>query len=481
MPPAQLNVSSPSVLSDASCSGRVRDMLLEIGRLAGVEISFDDDDAAPPNMEAAGDTVEIPVQYRGKQQGFVRFQKEGPPSTLRRVARTLTSLLEHLVDREAAIGDLAEEMITCYEEINMLYALMPHIAARVHVSEVGDALVDETARTLNCRRVSLLMLNDERTHLEVVASRGLPEEARTLTIPVGESVSGRALEQSKCWIVNDLSKQPDLLELSRGRYQTDSFAAVRVPLEARGEPVGILTATERIGSPEFTSRDRKMLEGLSSMGASALLNCRLHEAVNRQMVSTIRALASAIDAKDQYTHAHSARVAQLAVATASEMGSTRADTRREVELAGLLHDIGKIGIPDAILLKTGRLTPDEFATVQRHTDIGAGIVEHVEGLEDVARAVRHHHERYDGLGYPAGLARDSIPLTSRLISVADVFDVLTSDRPYRKGIAPELAAQELSRCKGTQFDPDIVDAFLRVITREIRPQSDTPAAVAASP
>jgi putative nucleotidyltransferase with HDIG domain len=185
------------------------------------------------------------------------------------------------------------------------------------------------------------------------------------------------------------------------------------------------------------------------------------------MITTIQALASAIDAKDQYTHAHSARVAQLVLATARELGITDPETCREVELAGLLHDIGKIGIPDAILTKAGRLTPEEFATVQRHTEIGAGIVRKVEGMERVAQAVRHHHERYDGLGYPLGLARDAIPVTSRMIAIADVFDVLTSDRPYRKAVGVEEAVLEINRFRGTQFDPAIVDAFQRVISREL--------------
>ena len=227
--------------------------------------------------------------------------------------------------------------------------------------------------------------------------------------------------------------------------------------------MGVLTATERAGTDEFSARDRKLLEGLSAMGASALLNCRLHQTVNRQMLDTIQALASVVDAKDHYTHDHSRRVSQLCVAAGKQLGIDDAATCREIELAGLLHDIGKIGISDAILSKTTRLTAEEFEVIKTHSQIGASIVENVQGLEAVAKAILHHHERCDGLGYPHGLDKDSIPISSKLISVADTFDALTSDRLYRKKVSKDKALQEIKKDRGTKLDPTVIDAFLAVI------------------
>lgn len=468
MSASQLHIVSPDQISEAVQSGRLNEAILGIAELVGADLTTDDPTTTGAAETTARDGVdELPIEYKGKPVGRVLYGDETGAKSLQQAARAIASVLSHVVGREAAVGDLAEEMIACYEELNMLYSLLPSIATRVHAADVADVLVDETMRTLHCRRVSLLVIDEARKNLIVLAARGLPDHVRNTTIPLAGTISERAIDFDDCLIINDLAEHPEISELSRGDYASNAFAVIRVPLRAQGEAVGVLTVTDREGTAEFTARDRKLLEGLAAMGASALLNCRLHGTINRQMISTIQALASAIDAKDQYTHAHSARVAQLVVATARELGMTDAETCREVELAGLLHDIGKIGIPDAILSKAERLTPEEFVTVQKHTEIGAGIVEHVEGLERVGQAVRHHHERYDGLGYPSGLARDGIPVTSRMIAIADVFDVLTSNRPYRKAVGAEEALRELNRFKGTQFDPAIVDAFQRVIDREL--------------
>lgn len=188
--------------------------------------------------------------------------------------------------------------------------------------------------------------------------------------------------------------------------------------------------------------------------------------MKRQMLSTIRALARAVDARDHYTHDHSARVARLCVATARRLGVCDPDTLQDIELAGVLHDIGKIGIPDAILAGHTRLTDEEYEIVKQHVTVGAEIVSHVAELADVARAILHHHERYDGRGYPAGLSGERIPLAARLIAVADAYDSLTSDRTYRKACSREQGLAELQCASGTQFDPQVVNAFSAVVRLE---------------
>ncbi len=184
-------------------------------------------------------------------------------------------------------------------------------------------------------------------------------------------------------------------------------------------------------------------------------------------IQTIRALAEAIDAKDAYTRGHSERVALYASLIAREMGMSR-DLIERVYFAGLLHDIGKIGIHDAIITKPERLTADEYEEIKKHPGIGAKILEPVEFLRHIVPCVRHHHEWFDGsdLGYPDRLASNAIPLPSRVILVADTVEAMTSDRPYRNALSIDAVIRELHKYSGSQFDPVVVEAFLRLLEEE---------------
>lgn len=457
----EINITAPELVEQCLRTGKVRDALAELAEICGSSLEVRRRDEAC--ADDAPDAQREPILYRGREMGSVVYADP----TDQPAAGIMRSLVEHLVDREAAVGDLVEAMMTSYEELDVLYTLLPNIATKVDPKEIGRVLVAETARTLRCQRVSLLMLDEKQKTYRVLAAQGLPDYVHTLSIPLTDTIAAKALFEDDLLVVENINRTPQLRGLSKGHYDTTSFAVVRVPLKAHGEALGILTATERMGGTEFTARDRKLLEGLSAMGASALMNCRLHAAVNRQMMSTIHALASAVDAKDEYTHDHAGRVAQLSVSTARELGVDDQQTLREVELAGLLHDIGKIGIPDRILSKPQELTTEEFAVMRSHVTIGARIVEHVPGLEGVADAIRHHHERFDGVGYPDGLSGKEIPLASRLIAAADTFDALTSDRPYRKAGTLAGAIYEMRRCRRTQLDPDVVDSLEVVVLREL--------------
>ncbi len=184
-------------------------------------------------------------------------------------------------------------------------------------------------------------------------------------------------------------------------------------------------------------------------------------------IQTIRALAEAIDAKDAYTRGHSERVAVYASRIAREMNLDKQLIER-VYFSGLLHDVGKIGIPDAIITKPARLDRDEYEEIKKHPEIGARILEPVEFLRHIVPCVRHHHEWFDGSdhGYPAGLLGDAIPLPSRVILVADTVEAMTSDRPYRKALPIDAVIEELHKYSGSQFDPVVVNAFLRLLEDE---------------
>ncbi len=460
----KLHLISPEPVVEFTQGGRLNDALTQIAQMANAQLTVEyPSSKEPAGTSTPGDDVELPIIYRHQQMGQVRYTPNGDDTPVSQAAGAMAALLEHVLDREVAVGDLAEAMTTSYEELNMLYTLLPNIATKTDEAQIGKVLVDQTTSILNCGRASLLVLDDKRKNLKVLASKGLPPEAQNASIPTSENIASQVLFQEDVLMVNNILQRPDLAKLSVGQYKKDSFAIVRVPLYAQGEAVGVLTATERADADEFSARDRKLLEGLSAMGASALLNCRLHQTVNRQMLDTIKALASVVDAKDHYTHDHSRRVSQLCVAAGKQLGINDAAMCREIELAGLLHDIGKIGITDTILSKTTRLTAQEFDVIKTHSQIGASIVENVQGLEAVAKAILHHHERCDGLGYPHGLDKDSIPIASKLISVADTFDALTSDRLYRKKVSKEKALQEIKKDRGTKLDATVMDAFPAVV------------------
>ncbi len=243
-----------------------------------------------------------------------------------------------------------------------------------------------------------------------------------------------------------------------------SASAVHVPLKSRGHLVGVLSSQAyRPGA--FDDEDIAVLQSLGNLVATAFENAE-HLAQMRELyLASVKALAAAVDARDPYTRSHSARVAALARTIADEMRMT-GDQLRRVQLGALLHDIGKIGVPDAILNKPGPLTADEWVIMRTHPAVGGSILAAVEPLRDLVPIVTAHHERFDGAGYPEKLAGDSVPIEAYIVAAADAFEVIVSRRAYKQAQSVEFACAELLRCRGTQFHPDVVDAFLRVLDRD---------------
>jgi putative two-component system response regulator len=183
--------------------------------------------------------------------------------------------------------------------------------------------------------------------------------------------------------------------------------------------------------------------------------------IRASFFNAITALAYALEAKDVYTSGHSQRVTEISVAIAKHLGLDKENIEK-IRLAGLVHDIGKIGVREAVLNKPGSLSDEEFEHVRLHSVTGERILQPIVDDGEILKAVRHHHERYDGTGYPDGLKGEQIPQLARIIAVADTFDAMTSERPYRKALTKDVACAEVERCRGTQFDPEAADAFLEV-------------------
>jgi len=195
--------------------------------------------------------------------------------------------------------------------------------------------------------------------------------------------------------------------------------------------------------------------------------------LNKLYLSTIETLAMAIDAKDQITHGHIRRVQQYAVGLARKLGVSGTSSLKAIEAAALLHDMGKLAIPEHILNKPGKLSAAEFETMKKHADIGADILSRIDFPYPVVPIVRYHHEHWDGKGYPTGIAGEAIPIGARILSVVDCFDALTSDRPYRRALSDEAAIRILLERRGTMYDPRVVDTFIAAY-RELAPREADP-------
>ncbi len=243
-------------------------------------------------------------------------------------------------------------------------------------------------------------------------------------------------------------------------------SSLLVPLVIGGSAAGLIEVLDT-RRRTFTDAEHRYCRLLADNAGIALGASEHASELDRQHVATVAALAAALEAKDAYTGGHAHVIAEFAVAVGEHLGMSGAELR-PVQMAALLHDVGKIGIPEAILNKPGPLTVDEFDVMKRHTVIGADIIASIPGLDEVVGLVRSSHERWDGRGYPDGLAGLQVPRGSYVIAVCDAYHAMTEDRVYRVGMSAELALQELRRCSGTQFMPAAVEALEHVVAKRPR-------------
>jgi HD-GYP domain-containing protein (c-di-GMP phosphodiesterase class II) len=275
-------------------------------------------------------------------------------------------------------------------------------------------------------------------------------------------------------LINDLSV-----------YTPLSFLAPRakrllaVPLQRQEQLFGCLFCFDKLDD-DFNSIDAKLLVSIANETTIYLENSVLFADVQQLVLGLMHSLTAAVDAKDPYTHGHSERVALLSKLTAERAGFDKAFCER-VYISGLLHDVGKIGVPEAVLSKAGKLTDEEFEKIKLHPEIGARILGDVKQIQDVIPGVLHHHERYDGRGYPHKLAGEAIPLMGRIICLADCFDAMTSSRTYRKALPLEVALTEIRKNAGAQFDPKLTEAFLAIGDEQLREIAKSSESVVLTP
>jgi putative nucleotidyltransferase with HDIG domain len=286
------------------------------------------------------------------------------------------------------------------------------------------------------------------------------EDIKTISLSIGEGIAGWVAQNGKPLIVNAPEKDPRFFKGVDERTEFKTRNLICVPVKVKEKVTGVLEAINKQGGKEFDQEDLTLLTSLADQVAIALDNSRLYQELEEMFFQTAESLADAIEKRDPYTGGHTQRVTLYSLAIAKYLRLKPLE-RKWLKIASVLHDIGKIGIEDQILRKPERLNPQEFDMIKRHSDIGAEIIEHVRQLREIIPGVKYHHEQINGRGYPDGLIGENIPILAKIVAVADTYDAMTTDRPYRKAMERETAIEELKKCSGTQFDRKVVEAFLQ--------------------
>jgi len=387
--------------------------------------------------------------------------------------RLLTEKFKAETKAEEQIEMVGTELAQTYEELVLLHRLSTNMKVTEADSNFLQMACDSLTEIVSVEGIAILLektVDDER-HWVIAAGSGLidmdEQRAAILHSRLTDDInSGKeALLDSEVdspfrydWPsrINNIIAVPLF-----GKEKAESHFAGKN--KTCNSIMGFMVAINRIGKQDFDSTDVKLFNSVAGGCAVFIENGRLFKDLKELFIGSLKALTSSIDAKDTYTHGHSERVAFISRWIAehlSERELLEEEQIHKVYLAGLLHDIGKIGIEEAVLRKNGKLTEQEFGRIKKHPSIGAGILREIQQMRDIVPGVLCHHERVDGRGYPNGLIGDKIPLTGKIVGLADSFDAMTSKRTYRNAMTVEQALEEIERGLGTQFDEKLGRIFL---------------------
>ncbi|MEM1329212.1 MAG: HD-GYP domain-containing protein [Planctomycetota bacterium] len=366
------------------------------------------------------------------------------PSALAAVLGVLANEVAERGRAERILEGFASQLSQSYENTALLYTLGRLLDGSTEPEEFIDLTLERIARVSPFKHIGVRLLPD------VAETRGLENLKPGDRFFTGGNLPG-PLDTLVPWI----DHPAETLIHDDGTHEaiTSRFAADK-------SVVGVLVIACKTGEDSrVSSYDTQLVEAIAGFLSAQLSSRRLHAEQEAAFLGTVRAMTRGLDAKDRYTAGHSERVALLAKQLAIAAGLDEHTVER-VHLCGLLHDIGKIGVPEAVLCKPGRLTEEEFEQIKRHPDIGAEMLAGLVAMSDLVPGVRHHHEKWNGRGYPDGLAGEDIPLFGRILALADTFDAMSSNRSYRNARPREEVLAEVERCAGTQFDPSLAPLFI---------------------
>jgi putative nucleotidyltransferase with HDIG domain len=365
-------------------------------------------------------------------------------------------LLKKELEKKAGLEKLNQELRCKVEELHILNKIMSDVSTLNTDSDVYKCLVEMAIKLAHADESSFYVINEKEKRPFRVSSSCLPA--------VGIGGNSDAMNLPEKLIMEIASDEiPLLIPENKGARDLplEIFSLMAVPLKIQEKVFGVLTAAIKKREIRFTEKDLYYLSFMSRKASWVIENLALYEHINQSLVTTLKAFVKTIEARDPYTQQHSTRVTTIALILAGELGCTE----EEIDILGIagpLHDIGKIGIRDDILLKPGALTEEEFEKIKEHPVIGSDIVGQLGLWNRVQKIIRHHHENFDGTGYPDGLKNNDIPFLARILSVADVYDAIASERAYRGKMESGRILKIIKEGAGTQFDPAIVEVFLKL-------------------
>ncbi|WP_457553092.1 HD domain-containing phosphohydrolase [Desulfobacula sp.] len=435
---------------------RVRDNTLPVVVMTGY-----------PSLENSIQTLKNGViDYLIKPVNFEQMEL-----TLKRILRERELFVENLilkeeVGRQERLKKLNNELLERIEEVNTLNRVMEDFSSTDSSFAIFNKIAELGVVELKADKVFFHIYSDHDKSLALVASDDCGIKDETVCSLFGKNLSKAANE----FIIDVLKTDhnPCLISSVGGNKPLDGVvhSLMVVPMKIRDKIFGVASAFSFQKDKHFNEKDIYYMSFIAQKAAAAIENIALYENIYENLFSTLYAFVATLEVRDLYTRKHSTRVAKYARSIAEEMGCTEEELDI-IHFAGSLHDIGKIGIRDDILLKPGRLTGEEYEKIKEHPLIGADIIGKL-GLWDREMVIiRHHHERFDGEGYPDGLKGDEIPKLSRILCVADSFDAIDSDRAYRKKRGKNKVLDIIKENSGTQFDPEVVKAFLKVANQEL--------------
>ncbi len=353
-------------------------------------------------------------------------------------------------------------------ELTTLSKISTDIGSTLELDKVLNLSLESALKLLDAECGSIMLLDEKKELLTVAAASCLSKEFIKAKEKLGEGIAGHVAKTAEPLLLKKDMKDTRFEKYKKKRKIKD---ALSVPIRTKDKIIGTFNVDNK-EQGTFTPNDLKLFTILASEVGAAIENARLYGDIRQGLLNTVEALAIAVDAKDPYTQGHSERVTEYSLAIAKEMGLPK-NKIEEVEIAARLHDVGKIGVSEKILGKPGKLTDKEWKIIKAHPVTSAKILEPVDFPSSIISSVLSHHERLDGKGYPNGLSKDKIPLGASIIKVADAYDAMTSDRPYRKALSEEKAISELKKHEGTQFHPDVVEVFLKVHERKVKGQKSS--------